>query len=440
MSKHGGHGAPPNPHHVYSFGFRRLTSAEKKILRGQHPGAKGHDYEANASGEIFAKGSKSHANPHHTHRPGFRPLTESEKEMMHKKMPGAKAHDYEVDESGEIFMKPELSPEFDIGKKKGRHHFPDKDGKDCDYESVNGKEKHHAQFAGGDRDQGHGKMTHKEKEKAHANTQGRRKLTKPEKEALRRHFPGRGFKGHNYEVDEAGETYRKGEHHPLNLGRNPQRVSCLACGDDAVSQCTRCKKAFYCKEECKHLDWEKKHFLECAVGKPADVRINNRWTGLFRDHASLFINWVNELQLECDPNTEKVQAQREIMTQQLHLLKDQADRRFSESVVDNYSDSLVKYATATLLHDAAATNSLNSLIGGQINEAARVFGVLQQQAGISRSDYESAWAAHIQGLVDYTTALKLGQPMLAEKAEETIQTSIRAGQTFWGRKWKEERS
>ena len=215
-------------------------------------------------------------------------------------------------------------------------------------------------------------------------------------------------------------------------------LACLNCGSTARAQCKKCKRAYYCSEDCKHDDWKVSHSIECVAGVDVDAAADNLWTGIFRTHAENYISWLNTVNTDCDPMSASAVAARTQLVDHLSKLKDQSDRRFSSDITDTYIESLTRYGTATILHDEAAHAYQRGLKGGQIGDIARVFGIVKRQENLTKEDYESAWLAHVQGLINYTEAVKSNcdEKELDEKLSAAIDASVHAGQTFWGRKWR----
>ena len=74
----------------------------------------------------------------------------------------------------------------------------------------------------------------------------------------------------------------------LVVGHMP--LVCAHCGKPAVSQCVRCKAAFYCRRKCQKFHWSRGgHKLKCAAAAAAFNTPANRkrlWLAAHQGHAA----------------------------------------------------------------------------------------------------------------------------------------------------------
>jgi len=214
--------------------------------------------------------------------------------------------------------------------------------------------------------------------------------------------------------------------------------SCLYCGKPAAHQCAQCKQAYYCSADCKSADWKLAHEFECEPSENVSAALQNQWTGLFRNQTAAYANWINAVEQHCDPASEEALELRSELDTEIDKLKNQADRRFSEDTVNRFAESLKRFGVASILQDSAATKYRRQLESGCISEMVRVFGVGARN-GVSAEDYQRALTAHVGTLIKLTETLKESasdREQVEATVDAALQTSVRVGQTFWGRAWR----
>jgi len=177
---------------------------------------------------------------------------------------------------------------------------------------------------------------------------------------------------------------------------------CLVCGTLTNLTCGGCELRYYCKRECQAED-RNYHLAECQSGQIGAFWGIGKWKSVVSEHASLLMDAIDNI------IGRKVQmAGRSLQSNLDNWTKGRsASTRELRGHVDNFNSDILDYAKALRDNDTAGVSTGKLKVEGRADTLASFFSGEGSLGTVfsSTRDYQSAFRAYAQCLMDYARAV-----------------------------------
>jgi hypothetical protein len=227
---------------------------------------------------------------------------------------------------------------------------------------------------------------------------------------------------------------------------------CLVCGTLTNLTCGGCDLRYYCNEECQVKD-RNYHLAECQSGQIGAFWGIGKWKSVVSEHASLLMGIIDNIIMFTVR-----QAGRGLQSNLEDWSKGRgASTRELQRHVSNFNEDIKAYAKALRDNDNTGAISAKTSVKSRASTLASFFSGEGSFGTVfsSRRDYESAFSAYAQCLLDYAVAVDqrkdLDRPdttearksqipdadrLLAERRRNCDRTADALGAVLNGRPWR----